>query len=221
MGYDPLTQTPTPASRKITQLKIGSRNERWSSVLCPASHSFFSRLLAEGRVSLLLTGPLQSGQKPCERQTYGQHCLSSPPNQSHPSGHVPRQRLVNSRNKGTWNKTATYARCNCTTFQNLIAFCSLMNRCHEDTHWQKNKPEISTNGATNGTQSPPESLCKLTVVVMADIHPLTPTKATYVALGSGVTIKYKVSGGPVFTFSLPGGRFAPLSPVSHATAFGP
>jgi len=30
--------------------------------------------------------------------------------------------------------------------------------------------------------------------------------------------KYKQSGGPVFTFSLPRGRFAPLPPVSYATA---
>jgi len=32
--------------------------------------------------------------------------------------------------------------------------------------------------------------------------------------------KDKLSGGPVFTFSLPEGRFAPLPPVSYATVFG-
>jgi len=30
-------------------------------------------------------------------------------------------------------------------------------------------------------------------------------------------ILYKLSRGPVFTFSLAGGRFAPLPPVSYAT----
>jgi len=28
------------------------------------------------------------------------------------------------------------------------------------------------------------------------------------------------TGGPVFTFSLPGGRFGPLPPVSNATVHG-
>jgi len=31
-------------------------------------------------------------------------------------------------------------------------------------------------------------------------------------------LKYKLNGDPVFAFSLPGGKFAPLSPVSYATA---
>jgi len=31
--------------------------------------------------------------------------------------------------------------------------------------------------------------------------------------------KYKLSGKPVFTVSLPGGQFAPLSPVSYATGY--
>jgi len=31
-------------------------------------------------------------------------------------------------------------------------------------------------------------------------------------------LKYKLHGDPVFAFSLPGGQFAPLPPVSYATA---
>jgi len=31
-------------------------------------------------------------------------------------------------------------------------------------------------------------------------------------------LKYKLTGGPFFTFSLPGERRAPLPPVSYATA---
>jgi len=31
--------------------------------------------------------------------------------------------------------------------------------------------------------------------------------------------KYKFSGRPAFTFSLPGGQFAPLLPVSYATGY--
>jgi len=32
-----------------------------------------------------------------------------------------------------------------------------------------------------------------------------------------LNLKYKLSECPVFTFSLPGGKFAPLTPVSYVT----
>jgi len=34
-------------------------------------------------------------------------------------------------------------------------------------------------------------------------------------------MKNKLSGGPVFTFRLPGGRFAPMPSVSYANAVEP